>query len=68
MPGAQLYISNPDLLMGDASKEMPRYTVQSGDTLWSISQKLSVTVDMLKGYNGLSTADIYPGQILKLNK
>ncbi len=68
VPGAQLYISDPDLLMGDASKEKPHYTVQSGDTLWSISQKLSVTVDMLKSWNSLSSNDIVPGQILKLNK
>lgn len=67
VPGAQLYISDPDLLMGDASKEKPHYSVQSGDTLWFISQKFSVTVDMLRGWNSLTSDSIFPGQILKLN-
>lgn len=68
VPGAQLFIAEPDLLMGNPGKELPHYTVQSGDTLWSISQKLSATVDQLKSWNNLTTTtNIYPGQVLKLN-
>ncbi|MDF2938390.1 MAG: hypothetical protein K0Q90_3763 [Paenibacillaceae bacterium] len=65
--GAQIYISEPDLLMGNPGAEIPHYTVQSGDTLWGISQKLSVTVDKLKSWNSLVSDDIVPGQTLKLN-
>jgi membrane-bound lytic murein transglycosylase D len=42
------------------------YTVKSGDSLWSISQKTGVTVDKLKKLNGLTSGNIKPGQILKL--
>jgi len=45
------------------------YTVQSGDSLWKISTKTSVSIDYLKAVNNLNTLNmnnIYPGQILKL--
>lgn len=42
------------------------YTVQNGDTLWSISQKQGTTVSKLQEWNRLSTAAIYPGQVLHL--
>jgi 3D (Asp-Asp-Asp) domain-containing protein/LysM repeat protein len=42
------------------------YTVESGDTLWSISQKQNVSVDQLKGWNGLSSDIIYPSQELQV--
>ncbi|TWT24742.1 LysM peptidoglycan-binding and 3D domain-containing protein [Planomicrobium sp. CPCC 101110] len=42
------------------------YTVESGDTLWSISQKQNVSVDQLKGWNELSSDIIYPNQELQV--
>jgi len=42
------------------------YTVESGDTLWSISQEQNVSVDQLKGWNGLSSDIIYPSQELEV--
>jgi N-acetylmuramoyl-L-alanine amidase len=42
------------------------YTVESGDTLWSISQTQNVSVDELKGWNGLSSDIIYPNQALQV--
>ncbi|OMP66699.1 LysM peptidoglycan-binding and 3D domain-containing protein [Domibacillus epiphyticus] len=40
------------------------YTVQPGDTLWSISQKSGTTVEQLKAANGLSSNMIYAGETI----
>lgn len=40
------------------------YTIQKGDTLWSIAQKNSVSVDKLIEVNKISGNIIYPGQTL----
>jgi LysM repeat protein len=40
------------------------YTVQAGDTLWSIALKLGLTVDQLKALNGLTSDSIDAGQQL----
>jgi peptidoglycan hydrolase-like protein with peptidoglycan-binding domain len=42
------------------------YTVQNGDTLWLISQKLGTTVTLLQQVNGINTTTIYAGQKLKI--
>lgn len=45
------------------------YTVKSGDTLWSISQKFKgVSIDNLKSWNGINGSGIKPGMKLKLSK
>ncbi|MEW7289551.1 lytic transglycosylase domain-containing protein [Aquimarina sp. 2304DJ70-9] len=45
------------------------YTVKSGDTLWSISQKFKgVSVENLKIWNDISGSGIKPGMKLKLSK
>ncbi|TWT04263.1 LysM peptidoglycan-binding domain-containing protein [Planococcus sp. CPCC 101016] len=43
------------------------YTVQSGDTLWEISQDKNVSVESLKGLNNLSSDLILPNQELKVD-
>jgi membrane-bound lytic murein transglycosylase D len=45
------------------------YTVQSGDSLWSISQKFSgVSVQNIKDWNGISSNNLKPGTKLKIAK
>src|SRR5690554_4697784 len=43
------------------------YVVQSGDTLYAISQRFNTTADEIKQLNGLSGSTISIGQILKVN-
>src|SRR5690625_2940850 len=42
------------------------YTVQQGDSLWSISQKYQTTVAQLKSWNNLSSDLIKPNQVLNV--
>lgn len=42
------------------------YTVQSGDSLWSIAKKFNTTVDLLKATNNLTTNSLRIGQLLKI--
>lgn len=42
------------------------YTVESGDTLWGISEKNNISVDQLMGWNGLDSDLIFPSQQLTL--
>ncbi len=45
------------------------YTVKSGDTLWSISQKFKgISVENLKNWNDISGSGIKPGMKLRLSK
>ncbi|MDN7246691.1 LysM peptidoglycan-binding domain-containing protein [Planococcus shenhongbingii] len=50
---------------GQASAQSS-YTVNSGDTLWGISQAQNVSVEQLKGWNDLSSDLIFPQQQLEL--
>lgn len=42
------------------------YTVQSGDTLWGISQEKNVSVQNLKNWNDLSSDLIFPNETLSV--
>jgi LysM repeat protein/lysophospholipase L1-like esterase len=44
------------------------YTVKTGDSLWSIAQKFSTTVENLKKLNGLKSNDLQPGMKLVISK
>lgn len=42
------------------------YTVRAGDTLWSIAQSFSISVNELMELNNIKDSIIYPNQILKV--
>ncbi|NDI35202.1 LysM peptidoglycan-binding domain-containing protein [Chengkuizengella sediminis] len=44
------------------------YSVNSGDVLWKIADRYSLTVAELKSLNNLSSDDIFPGQSLIVSK
>ena len=44
------------------------HTVEKGDTLWSISKEMKVTVQDLQAWNGLDSTVIYPSQKLKIEE
>lgn len=50
----------------DAS-QIKTYTVQKGDTLYSIARRYNITVETLMEYNGLQSSGISIGQVLYLH-
>ncbi|RBW68677.1 3D domain-containing protein [Bacillus taeanensis] len=44
------------------------YRVKAGDTLWSIANNHSTTVDQVKAWNNLSSNIIYPNQDLEISE
>ena len=69
----QLYRYDEEVLGGKAKiinnddSKINTYTVEKGDTLYSIARRFSMTVETLKEYNGLVSNDISIGQVLYLH-
>ena len=66
-----IYVSNTgDEYLTDEPKpsepKREKYTVKSGDSLWSISTKYGVTVSQLQEWNNLSGTLIHPGDVLSI--
>jgi membrane-bound lytic murein transglycosylase D len=49
-----------------AANQPERYRVRNGDSLYSIARKFGVSVELLRGLNGLTGTLIKPGQWLRL--
>ena len=72
----QLIVSNPtsdntqketEAGNDSSSSKQPSYTINQGDTLWSIAQKNNVTVSQLQEWNNLSSYLIHANQQLVVN-
>ncbi|MCB0465027.1 MAG: glucosaminidase domain-containing protein [Aequorivita sp.] len=59
--GKKVSTTKPD------DSKISTYSVQPGDTLYSISRRFNLTVETLKDYNGLKSNDLAIGQVLYLH-
>ena len=49
-----------------ASSRMIIHSVKNGESLWDLSKKYSVTIAMLKKWNGLKGDNLYPRQKIRI--
>ena len=64
--GQELYLKNK-ILEEEPNENDDIYVVKKGDTLYSISKKLNISINTLKALNKLNTNEIYVGQQLILS-
>ena len=64
--GQELYLKNK-IVEEEPNENDDIYVVKKGDTLYSISKKLNISINTLKALNKLNTNEIYVGQQLILS-
>jgi LysM repeat protein len=52
----------------ESTKSDYLYIVQEGDSLWKLSRKYNVEVDVLKRYNRLSSDNLAPSTAIRIPK
>lgn len=67
-PSTSSSASSSSSASGSSASGSATYTVKSGDTLSAIATKHGISVNELKQWNGLSSNNIKPGQVLKVKK
>ncbi|MCC4045335.1 LysM peptidoglycan-binding domain-containing protein [Enterococcus gallinarum] len=70
-PGQRLVVKNgtgsksqANTTTATSSTNAGRYTVASGDSVWSVANKHGITMDQLRSWNNIKNDFIYPGQAL----
>jgi len=67
-PTKSVSVAKPTVSSSKPSTSARIYTVRSGDSLWSISQKFpGITVQNLRSWNSISNTTLKPGMKLKLS-
>ena len=66
-PGMELIVTKKQVKKTVISDVPKTYTVQPGDTLYSICRKYGISVNEIKKLNGLKADTISTGQVLLLN-
>ncbi len=67
--GSSLKIYTSATISTSHDSDFEYYTVKTGDSLWDIANKLGLTVQGIRGLNGMgNNSRIYPGQKLKVRK
>lgn len=61
-----IYVNQPLKVPSHSNVSTLYYTVQPGDNLWAIAQRLGVTVNGIKAATGLTSDTIFVGQMLTI--
>ncbi|MCP3025938.1 LysM peptidoglycan-binding domain-containing protein [Halobacillus sp. A5] len=64
---SNLIVADQSLQVSDEEQKEETYTVESGDSLYSIGQEYGVSADDLMSWNNLSDSLIYPGDELSVS-
>ncbi len=66
MPRLNFFLIIITLVFSFASAQDNHHIVKQGDTLWSLANEYSTSVEDILSLNGLSGTDLFPGAILKI--